>query len=266
MRDRPRFELRGALALWSALLAVFSVFGSVRTAPELLHVLNKYGWEFSVCHVSYAYYNPTSFWTIMFTISKVYELGDTLFIVLRKQPLIFLHWYHHVTVLIYVWYSFTGRTASGRWFIVMNYSVHAFMYAYYALKAMRFHIPRGVSMSITTVQILQMVVGTAVNYSAWRAKSEGRYCSVSDNNIRFSFLMYFSYFLLFVHFFYKVYINKTRAAAAAAAAKTQQVGIDVTKTHLGAMNGVANGAAFTNGFTNGILTECASSLENKKHQ
>lgn len=33
------------------------------------------------------------------------ELGDTLFIVLRKRPLIFLHYYHHVAVLIYTVHS-----------------------------------------------------------------------------------------------------------------------------------------------------------------
>ena len=32
------------------------------------------------------------YWTFMFVMSKVPELGDTIFIVLRKQPLIFLHW------------------------------------------------------------------------------------------------------------------------------------------------------------------------------
>jgi hypothetical protein len=42
----------------------------------------------------------------IFCISKVPELIDTLFIVLRKQKLIFLHWFHHATVLIYSWYRY----------------------------------------------------------------------------------------------------------------------------------------------------------------
>ena len=34
-----------------------------------------------------------AFWTWMFTMSKIAELGDTAFIILRKQNLIFLHWW-----------------------------------------------------------------------------------------------------------------------------------------------------------------------------
>lgn len=66
----------------------------------------------------------SGFWTWMFVLSKLPELGDTVFIVLRKKPLIFLHWYHHITVLLYTWYSFTEYTSSARWFVVMNYCVH----------------------------------------------------------------------------------------------------------------------------------------------
>jgi elongation of very long chain fatty acids protein 6 len=36
---------------------------------------------------------------------------DTLFIVLRKKPLIFLHWYHHITVLLFCWHAFATQSS-----------------------------------------------------------------------------------------------------------------------------------------------------------
>ena len=155
MEKRPPFEIRPALALWSAILGAFSIFGAARTIPETVYVFKNYGWDFSVCSPSYTK-GPTGFWTFLFTISKVYELGDTIFIILRKQNLIFLHWYHHVTVLVYTWYSYTEHLGPGRWFITMNYVVHSVMYTYYALRALRIRVPRQIAMSITTMQILQV--------------------------------------------------------------------------------------------------------------
>ena len=48
MEKRPRFDLRPALALWSAILGIFSIFGAIRTIPELAYVIHNYGFEFSV--------------------------------------------------------------------------------------------------------------------------------------------------------------------------------------------------------------------------
>lgn len=49
MSSRPKFELRGTLALWNASLAVFSIFGFLRVGSELYHVLRHYGFQYSVC-------------------------------------------------------------------------------------------------------------------------------------------------------------------------------------------------------------------------
>jgi len=74
------------------------------------------------------------------------ELGDTVFIVLRKQPLIFLHYYHHVTVLCYIWLTADAINSTCVWFGVMNYGIHSLMYSYYALKVDKKHsFPRGLN-------------------------------------------------------------------------------------------------------------------------
>ncbi|XP_064632785.1 very long chain fatty acid elongase 6-like [Lineus longissimus] len=208
MENRPRYELRPALTMWSAILGAFSLMGAIRTWPELIYSIYEHGVQHSVCSPSYFYDPVTAFWSFMFTVSKVYELGDTMFIVLRKQQLIFLHWYHHVTVLIYVWYSYTERTAPGRWFMVMNYTVHAFMYTYYALRAMRVRIPKWVNIFITAMQLSQMIIGCTLNVWIYQIKERGETCHQSNENLQYSFVMYMSYFGLFAHFFYTTYMVK----------------------------------------------------------
>ncbi|XP_043534956.1 elongation of very long chain fatty acids protein 6-like isoform X2 [Chiloscyllium plagiosum] len=106
MRERKKFELRKPLVLWSLTLALFSILGAFRTGWYMWHVLYTSGFKQSVCDQSF-YNGPVSkFWAYAFVLSKAPELGDTMFIVLRKQKLIFLHWYHHITVLLYSWYSY----------------------------------------------------------------------------------------------------------------------------------------------------------------
>jgi hypothetical protein len=69
-----------------------------------LVTLREFGMTHALCHSC----NPdgvAAFWSLAFAISKFVELGDTLFIVLRKRELIFLHYYHHVAVLVYTIHS-----------------------------------------------------------------------------------------------------------------------------------------------------------------
>lgn len=208
MQSRPRFELRRILAAWNVFLAAFSIFGLCRTLPELAHVLTEFGFTHSVCNPSFIEEVKVSgFWTWMFTLSKVPELGDTIFIVLRKQQLIFLHWYHHITVLLFTWYSYTEHIAPARWYVVMNYFAHSMMYSYYAMRAMRIKMPRWVAIIITSSQILQMVAGCFVSYFGYLTRQKGQFCQLPDNIANYALLMYFSYFVLFARFFYSTYIS-----------------------------------------------------------
>ncbi|KAF6205213.1 hypothetical protein GE061_019380 [Apolygus lucorum] len=208
MQSRPRFSLKGTLCIWNSLLASFSIMGAIRTAPELFHVLKNYGIYHSVCIPSFIEQDRVAgVWTWLFVLSKLPELGDTIFIVLRKQPLIFLHWYHHITVLLYSWFSYTEYTASARWYVVMNFCVHSIMYSYYALKSMGYNPYRKIAMLITFCQITQMIVGCSVNIFAAQFIQANQPCHISTTNIKLSIAMYFSYFILFARFFYKAYMS-----------------------------------------------------------
>jgi elongation of very long chain fatty acids protein 6 len=207
MDSRKPFALDGALFWWNLGLAIFSIVGFIRMSPEMFWSVNSNSLTYSICTASFAQ-GVTGYWTEKFAMSKVFELVDTAFIVLRKRPLIFLHWYHHVTVLVYTWHAYKDHTASGRWFIWMNYAVHALMYSYYALRAVHIRVPKPVAMLVTLLQILQMVVGVTIGITIYLLKSDGYACQQTWTNLQFSFAIYFSYFLLFCNFFYHAYLKK----------------------------------------------------------
>nr|XP_046232837.1 elongation of very long chain fatty acids protein 6-like [Scatophagus argus] len=206
MRERPKLNLRRPLVLWSLCLAIFSIIGALRTGLYMLHVLTTSGFRQSVCDTSFYSAPVTKFWAYAFVLSKAPELGDTVFIVLRKQRLIFLHWYHHITVLLYSWYSYKDQVAGGGWFMTMNYVVHSFMYTYYAARAAGLRVPRPCAMIITTTQILQMAMGLTVLGLVYHWMHEVR-CPSNLDNITWGSLMYLSYLVLFALFFYNSYLK-----------------------------------------------------------
>jgi len=72
MTDRAPSDLRRSLVVWNIALAAFSVFGAVRTVPELVHGIVHNGWTHSICDPAF-YGGPTGFWALAFTLSKVHK-------------------------------------------------------------------------------------------------------------------------------------------------------------------------------------------------
>ncbi|CAG9571260.1 putative fatty acid elongase [Leishmania major strain Friedlin] len=106
------------------------------------------------------YDGPSTFAIAMFGYLKTPELLDTLFLVLQRKPVSFLHWYHHIVTAIYVWLSSYMPMPSGIVFCAMNYFVHSFMYFYYFLVMMGLRKSiRPFAPVITLLQVLQMFIG-----------------------------------------------------------------------------------------------------------
>ena len=217
MENRPKYNLRGPLMVWSLLLASFSACGFFIAGVHLLLYLLQNGWKRSVCYPVLVE-GQVGLWSFLFCFSKLPELVDTYFIVLRKQKLIFLHWYHHITVFIYCWFSYSHITSAQQWFITMNYFVHSIMYVYYAIRASSIYRPPvWVNVFITSLQLLQMIVGVWVNVYVYYNMNytPGWSCDgkieTTHTYVYLAFVMYFSYFILFAQFFYNTYVSKEQS-------------------------------------------------------
>lgn len=212
MQQRQPFKLNGLLTIWNVALAAMSIWAFLRCVPEFLHILSgKNGFHNSICEWK-EHNHATAFWSFVLLVSKVFELGDTAFIVLRKQKLVFLHWYHHVTTLMSWWVMYSYYEPNQLWYIVMNSFVHSFMYTYYALRAMKIRVFKPIAMFITTIQLLQMVFGVIVNvYTIRTMHYNGTPADCPHRNwfgLKVSFAIYVPYTILFLKLFIDSYVIK----------------------------------------------------------
>lgn len=208
MKNVKAFDLKIPLFLWNLGLALFSVWGTVRMFDAVYRGVLKNGFPAVLCTLELD--SVQGVWIPLFMASKFVEFGDTAFIVLRKKKLMFLHWYHHVTVLLFTWYAVLTVSSTGRWFIVMNFFVHSIMYTYYALQAINLRLPKIVSMTITTIQMLQMIGGVYFTWYTGRALFNHQTCDQTLAVVLSGGIMYSSYFALFFHFFCQAYIYGKR--------------------------------------------------------
>ena len=210
MKYRQPSNLKKSLAMWNGLLCMFSFIGSIKTIPELLNQLSYKDFDKTICCPSRESWGngTTGFWVMLFVYSKIPELLDTYFIVSRKRPLLFLHWYHHITVLLYCWHSYATEASQALYFVTMNYSVHALMYGYYCLMSLKMKPKWMNPFFITACQISQMVVGTFIQIVSFYKYCTDNNCSgLNKNNIIWGGMMYLSYFVLFTKFAFDRYTN-----------------------------------------------------------
>lgn len=217
MRDRRAWHLKPLFIVWNLLLSVFSICGAFFAIPYFLSMLNREdGFRFSICNPSFRrggyHEGAAGFWFICFVNSKFPELIDTFFLVFQKKPVIFLHWYHHVTVLLYCWHGSLVGVSAGYWYLTMNFSVHAIMYSYYflmSLSPVTRKIVKPIAPFITIIQILQMMVGWAISTLVLFYSWTDPHCAdvTHRSNTNLALAMYSSYFILFGKLFFDTHLR-----------------------------------------------------------
>uniref|UniRef100_A0A8C0BU57 Elongation of very long chain fatty acids protein n=1 Tax=Buteo japonicus TaxID=224669 RepID=A0A8C0BU57_9AVES len=192
MRPRKPLKLRGLLVAYNLAMMMLSsyMFYEVRRQDWLLgkHLGSQMA---RVC------------WWFFF--SKVIELLDTVFFILRKkqEQVTFLHVYHHGTML-FNWWSGVKYVPGGQAFFIgmLNSFVHIFMYGYYALASLgpRMHPYLWWKRYLT---IMQLVI-TIAAHSSYNLFTE---CPFPDGFNAAVFLYILSLIALFLRFYYQTYIR-----------------------------------------------------------
>ena len=138
-------------------------------------------------------------------ISKLVELADSLFIILRKkdqQQLSFLHIYHHATMFS-LWWIGARYVAGGSSFLgaMFNCAVHVLMYSYYALAALGGPLRRYLwwKKYLTVIQMMQFIAALVMGVNAIRIGCD---FPMWMQYTACAYMM--SFLVLFSDFYYKV--------------------------------------------------------------
>lgn len=143
-----------------------------------------------------------------FALSKIPELIDTVLLVATKKQTIFLHWFHHTTVLLFCWHGFVNPSNTLLWTAAINYSIHAVMYFYYFLATMNIQLLKKFGKYITMAQILQMIVGVGYMGYAFVNDVLGDGCDTNWLHCQLFLWMFISYGILFSNFYLQRFVFK----------------------------------------------------------
>ncbi|NXG67243.1 ELOV6 protein, partial [Hemiprocne comata] len=174
---------------------------------QLAFILSTKGFKQSVCSQSFYVHPISKLWVYLFVWSKLLEMGDTMFIILQKKKLIFLHWFHHVSTLMITWYN--NMVAGSSWIVVLNSSIHAIMYSYYSMRVAGFQVPRFIAMVITISHIVQLL-GFVIIYILVIFWMEDKVCHTTWTSGFLSFMFCFSVLVLFWNYFLKTYLGSSQ--------------------------------------------------------
>jgi len=216
MAKRQPMNLRPLIVGYNFVLVPLSAYMSFEffwTARQLGYSYACQGIDWSYSMDPYSIRLSRVSW--LFYISKIIELADTIFFILRKKndQVSFLHVYHHSTMIINWWMAAKYLPVGQSFFVGMiNSFIHALMYAYYGLAALGPSVQKYLwwKKYMTVLQLVQFVL--VISHTGYNkfVRYDCDYPSLY-NTIVFYYTI--SMVVLFSQFYYQTYVQQCQRRA-----------------------------------------------------